>query len=122
MKSEVYEGHKQTVCVLIRTEHLMSTTKLDSAPALFNSSHCFDSSSVVTCQFSCNRSAIFDVIHFPAPSIWSVIFQVLHFPALQFGPSFLGPANSAPPSPPSSRVMTVYMDWLDGLLWSLSSF
>ena len=59
------------------------------------------------------KSVIFQVLHFPAPAIRSFIFQVLQIPGLRFGPSFSrccnfqslffcgptfsGPANSAPP-------------------------
>jgi len=57
----------------------MSTTKLDSTPALSNSTRCFDSNSIVICKLSCNR-----VRH----------FLVRLFQSVLFGPSFSDPANS----------------------------
>ena len=52
------------------------------------------------------------VLHFPGlansrGAIWSVIFQVLQFPVIVFcGPTFSGPANSAPPAHALYRAYT----------------
>ena len=62
----------QTVRVLIRTEHFMSTTKHDSTRAIFI---------LVALIQTASLFANFLVTG-------SVIFQVVHFPAFRFGPSF----------------------------------
>ena len=67
---------------LIQTENLMSTTKLDSTPALFNSAGWFDSKSVVICQLSCTRSRVNTsygsrCIKFKASQLWNTIPEEL---------------------------------------------
>jgi len=80
---------------------------------------------IVTDTESLSSFWLCEVRHFPGlansrGAIWSVIFQALQFPGLRFGPSFSracifqslffcgpsfsGPANSAPPSKPLPKT------------------